>query len=165
MPHSLKIAFAIVVTVASSIGVVHSAIEIRLSSSLRQRQLATDRAFAFASPSRRAMISRDNLLHTTKLLRRFPHDADLHLLAAANHRLVNRLDAAEKHYLEALLTMRRPEIFLQLGHIRLEQGRLQEAYDSYATAVRFSRLFLRDVPHPEPVMERLLATDSNAKVQ
>ena len=71
-------------------------------------------------------------------------NANTWMLLGANHRVVERFDAAERAYLTALRFDRRPEIYLQLGNAQLRIGKKEEA---------FRNLYLAAIGDPDTVRE------------
>jgi len=67
-----------------------------------------------------------------------PHDLDLRLEAAACDRFLGRPDDAIEQYQLALKIDRRPEIYLNLATTLFEQGRREEATDTFATMMSFA---------------------------
>lgn len=105
----------------------------------------TTRAVSMENQAR-IHIARDIVQLVEPHLGDFPPDVDLYMIAAANYRLVADFETAEQTYRRALRIGRRPEIYLNLGDVLLQQGRTDEALESYAIAVAFSTAYYDRVP-------------------
>lgn len=77
------------------------------------------------------------------------------VLLAANEELVGRLEDAAKHYEQAVALEPRPEIYMALGNVQVQLGRVDAAVESYARALKFHPTFIDKIPSEE--LRRLIA--------
>ncbi len=71
------------------------------------------------------------------------------VLLAANEELMERFEDAAGHYDEALRMEQRPEIYFALGNVQVRLGRIDEAVESYARAVRLHEPLIYEIPSEE----------------
>jgi tetratricopeptide (TPR) repeat protein len=91
-------------------------------------------------------MARTNMAALEPCLAAMPTDVSLYMLAAANDRLVGRVDEAATMYRKALQYDRRPELYYNLGLMELALKQRGPAVADLLTAVRFSRQYLADLP-------------------
>lgn len=143
VPRILGLAFALML----SILFLHMQIErYQLNVLKRRLELDTTVSVSIDNPNARVRIARNNLEVVEPHLGRFPPDADVYMIAAANYRLIADYGEAEQMYRRALRIARRPETYLNLGDTLLAQGKTEEALESYAVAVGFSTTYYERVP-------------------
>ena len=112
--------------------------------SLEVTELArrTDGAEKTAADYERTVRARRNIADLARLRESSPNDVRVPMLIAANQLLMGLPAEAVRSYDDALSVDRRPEIYMARGDALVQLGRVNEAVDSYATAVRFDARFL-----------------------
>lgn len=82
----------------------------------------------------------------------------LYVLEAENEDVLGRKEAAIESLQQALRIEPRPEVFMAIGTLLVELGRMDEAVDHLVQAIRFSRERVQHIASPEArrrVEERL----------
>ena len=95
---------------------------------------------------RAAAIARTSLDMIEPCLERSSSEVDVYMIAAANYRTLGRLPDAVRMYKTALAYDRRPEIYYNLGIVELQLQQRPAAMADLLTAVRFSRMYMSDLP-------------------
>ncbi len=116
-------------------------------------QLAED-AGVFDLPAR----ARANLADLQRMEKPCRARTHLYMLEAQNENLLGRKEEAIATLRQALLVDRRPEIYIAIGTLLVELGRMDEAVDHFVTAGRFSPARVKYIASPEArrrVEERL----------
>lgn len=113
-------------------------------SSLEVTELArrTDGAARTASDYERTVRARANVAALGRLRESSPTDVRVPMLIAGNQMLMGLREEAVRSYDEALRVDPRPEIFMARGDALVEMARVEDAIESYATAVQFDARFL-----------------------
>lgn len=96
-----------------------------------------------ASRPARSIVAR-NISSASTALELFPCDVDLYLELGANYRLARDLESAAATYRDALRISRRPEIYLNLSRVRLEQADFEGALEALIPVHRHNRAWLDD---------------------
>ena len=131
----------------------------------KEFRLLTDRALRESSRPTRTRTAAQSVTSLRRELRHNPHDARLHLLTAANLRILRREQQAIVHYERALKTERRPEIFYNLGLAEVASGRREEGIGHLVAASMFNPWILSvDLQHSRPDLFREVASIVEAKV-
>lgn len=112
--------------------------------SLEVTELArrTDGAGKTAADYERTVRARRNIAGLARLRESSPNDVRVPMLIAANQLLMGLPAEAVRSYDDALRVDRRPEIYMARGDTLVQLGRVDEAVESYAAAVRFDARFL-----------------------
>lgn len=126
-------------------GIAYEAARLDLNRRIGVGERSTQAALHIENGIGQARFARTELERTRRMLRLFPTNPDLYMIAAANLRILGRLEQAEQMYISAGRFARRPEIFLQLGHTQMELGKVDHAYRNYAIALRFSEAYGNEI--------------------
>src|ERR1051325_2120365 len=102
---------------------------------------ATNRAME----TNNAPLARDTLERASRALRRCPSNIQLRMIAAANLRQLGRPADAIAMYEHALRFDRRPEIYMNIGQSRVENGNRARAVDDFVRAVVFAPGMIEEV--------------------
>lgn len=94
----------------------------------------------------RADVLRANIESLRRMEKRDPLEVGLPLARGSQHLLLRQGQAAISAYEEALKLEPRPEIYLNLGRALALEGRIEEARQSFRTAVRLSPRLAPEVP-------------------
>ena len=89
------------------------------------------------------IAARRLIAEMTDCLQSYP-DVGAYMVAAANLRIVGRMDDALRLYRRALSLDRRPEIYLQIGNTQMEIGNHAEAVRYYTLAATFDPQYIYD---------------------
>jgi tetratricopeptide (TPR) repeat protein len=81
--------------------------------------------------------ARENLAKLAKVETQCRTDVRLYMLKAFNEQVLEQPDDAIAAYREALLIQNRPEIYTAIAEVQVAQGRISEAVDNYAIAIRY----------------------------
>ena len=113
-------------------------------------------------PAMRELVRRARAAH-----RRCPANITLAMVAAANMRELTRAEDAVAMYEAALRYDRRPELYLNAGHARVEAGQADRGIADLVEAVRFAPSMLEAVPPHlrSEVYERLPPTARAANLR
>lgn len=95
---------------------------------------------------RAAVTARENLGAVMEAIADCPRGPNFYMIAAANYRIVRRLEDAAAMYEMTLTMERRPEIYFQLGLTRAEMGMHDEAIANFVKACRFVPVLVEQVP-------------------
>jgi len=96
----------------------------------------------------RINMARKNLAKCDACLSVFPEDYQLHLLRAANLRILGRPDEAVRSFEHALALTERPEIYAQIGEVEIERGNVEAARRALLRAATFNIMFVETVDDP-----------------
>lgn len=94
----------------------------------------------------RADVLRANIESLRRMEKRDPLEVGLPLARGSQHLLLRQGQAAISAYEEALKLEPRPEIYLNLGRAQALEGRIEEARQSFRTAVQLSPRLAPEVP-------------------
>lgn len=128
----------------------------RDSVTLTELARRTDAAEKTAGDYERTVRARRNVADLTRLRESSPTDVRVPVLIAANQLLMGLREEAVRSYDEALRVEPRPEIYMARGDALVQVGRVDEAVESYAAAVRFDARFL-DLVAPGILQDRIKA--------
>jgi tetratricopeptide (TPR) repeat protein len=78
----------------------------------------------------------------------FPEDHQLHMLLAANLRILGNLDEAVESFQHALALTQRPEIYAQIGELEIERGNIEAARAALTKAATFHMFYVEAVDEP-----------------
>jgi tetratricopeptide (TPR) repeat protein len=118
----------------------------------RRTSLAYDTGRDFTRIDR----ARRNLQELGALRERCPTDVRGYMLIGANEEILGRHDDAIRSYRQSLAIEQRPEIHAAIGDALIQTGRVDEAVESYFTAVRFNPGVMQNI-QSELVAERVAA--------
>ena len=93
-------------------------------------------------------LARKNLARCDECLETFPEDYHLHLLRAANLRILGRYDEAVRTFEHALTLTERPEIYAQMGEVEMERGNVEAARRALLRAATFNIMYVETVDDP-----------------
>jgi tetratricopeptide (TPR) repeat protein len=123
----------------------------------------TDGAAKTAGDYERTVRARANVAELARLRESAPIDVRVPMLIAGNQMLMGLREEAVRSYEEALHVDPRPEIFMARGDALVQLGRVDEAIESYATAVQFDARFL-DLVAPGILQDRIKARASSKEL-
>lgn len=126
----------------------------RCNAELSALEGETIRAENTTDPYVRLVRARRNLERLNGLRRPCANEVRTPVLLAANEELVGRIEDAERDYLEALRIEHRPEIYMALGNVQIQLGKVDAAVDSYTMAVRFHPVAIDQI-RSEEVQRRI----------
>ncbi|HYC60588.1 MAG TPA: hypothetical protein VEK79_13570 [Thermoanaerobaculia bacterium] len=93
-------------------------------------------------------MARRNLVRCDECLAAFPNDYQMHLLRAANLRILGRYDEAVRTFEHALTLTERAEIYAQLGEVEIERGNVEAARRALLKAATFNIEHVMTVDQP-----------------
>ena len=96
----------------------------------------------------RINLARKNLARCEACLETFPDDYQLHLLRAANLRILGSYDEAVRTFQHALTLTERPEIYAQMGEVEIERGNVEAAKRALLRAAMFNIVYVETVDEP-----------------
>ena len=96
----------------------------------------------------RINLARKNLARCAACLATFPEDYQLHLLRAANLRILGSYDEAVRTFEHALTLTERPEIYAQMGEVEIERGNVEAAKRALLRAATFNIMYVETVDEP-----------------
>ena len=128
----------------------------RCSVEITELARRTDGAVKTASDYERTVRARRNVSELARLRESAPNDVRVPMLIAANQLLIGLRGEAVLSYDDALRVDPRPEIYMARGDALVQLGRVDDAVESYATAVRFDPRFL-DLVAPGILQDRIKA--------
>lgn len=128
----------------------------RCSMELTELARRTDGAAKTGGDYPRTVRARRNAADLARLREDAPNDVRVPMLLAANQMMVGLHAEAVRTYDEALRVEPRPEIHMARGDALIQMARVDEAVESYATAVRFDAKFL-DFIAPGVLQDRIKA--------
>lgn len=96
----------------------------------------------------RIVRARRNIAKCQECLAIFPEDYQLHMLRAANLRILGRYDEAVRTFEHALTLTERPEIYAQIGELEIERGNVEAARRALLKAATFNITFVKTVDQP-----------------
>jgi tetratricopeptide (TPR) repeat protein len=128
----------------------------RCSMELTELARRTDGAAKTGSDYDRTMRARRNVADLARLQEHAPNDVRVPMLLAANQMLAGLHDEAVRTYDLALRVEPRPEIYMARGDALIQLARVDEAVESYATAVRFDPAYLQQIA-PGVLQDRIRA--------
>ena len=102
----------------------------------------------------RIVRARRNLQDLARLRDTCPTAVRVPMLTGANEELAGRPEDAERSYRSALSIEPRPEIYVAIAMVAIEQGRIEESIESYVTASRFAPATFENIPSHE-IKERV----------
>ncbi len=108
-----------------------------------QKKFIQDRTLLAISSGeyQRPLIARQNITLLSRAAPSFSADSEVHVIRAANFRLLGRTEDAISEYRLALRLEKRPEIYYQLGRTYQDFGAHKEAEAAFRRAAAFSPLF------------------------
>jgi hypothetical protein len=89
-----------------------------------------------------------NVAACRRCLMIYPEDFQLHMLMAANLRILGSDDEALQSYERARAIAERPEIYSQMAEIEIERGNLETARRLLVSAAMFNVMFVDTVDEP-----------------
>lgn len=101
-----------------------------------------------AESYRAALTARTNVITATRLLQRYPGDADLYVFLGTNQEVLGMNDEAAETYSRALRVSPRSEIYLNLGLLQLKMGERSAAIETLAHGVRFEPVLAEEIADP-----------------
>lgn len=118
------------------------------SCNILERRLEESTRKALREPAGEAAVTaRQNSAEVEEAIERCPSVPNFYMIAAANLRILQRHEEAERMYLTALGMERRPEIYFQLATTQANLGKLEPAVENYSRACRFVPSLIDQVPH------------------
>jgi tetratricopeptide (TPR) repeat protein len=96
----------------------------------------------------RVTRARNNVRVCQQCLALYPEDYQLHMLLAANLRVLGNTDEALRSYARALAMTERPEIYAQIGEIEVARGNVAAARAALLRAGLFNVMWLETVEEP-----------------
>ena len=96
-----------------------------------------------------ALAVRRNLADLQRIEQHCPTRAEVYALKADNEDMIGRKEAALLALRRALTVDQRPELYVYLGTQLVEMGRIDEAVEPYAVAVRFDEENILKIPSTE----------------
>lgn len=134
-------AVAAAAALALSIGILQRFVIREYSMNLEKGALArsTDEAFRLQTSDRAhaGRLAGDNVARLQRLAARYPSDADLQVILAANCRLIGRNADAIRAYAAAVRCQPTPEMLLSLGQLQIQAGLTAEGEANVKRAERF----------------------------
>lgn len=96
----------------------------------------------------RVVRARRNVAKCQACLAIFPEDHQMHMLLAANLRIMGRYDEAVRTFEHALTLTERPEIYAQIGELEIERGNIEAARRALLKAAEFDIDYVQTVDQP-----------------
>jgi tetratricopeptide (TPR) repeat protein len=96
----------------------------------------------------RTAMARANVATVQECLEMFPEDYQLHMLRAANLRVLGSYDEAVRTFQYALTITERPEIYAQIGELEIERGNIDAARESLIRAAMLNVMYVEVVDQP-----------------
>jgi tetratricopeptide (TPR) repeat protein len=96
----------------------------------------------------RTAKARNNVAACRRCLTVYPEDSHLHMLLAANQRILGNHEEALQSYERARAIAERPEIYAQMAEIEIERGNLETARRLLVKAATFHLRFAETVDEP-----------------
>lgn len=96
----------------------------------------------------RIVRARRNVAKCQECLAIFPQDYQLHMLRAANLRILGSYDEAVRTFEYALTLTERPEIYAQIGELEIERGNIEAARRALLKAATFNLTYVETVDEP-----------------
>jgi tetratricopeptide (TPR) repeat protein len=90
----------------------------------------------------------NNVAACRRCLAIYPEDFQLHMLVAANLRVLGNDEEALQSYEQARAIAERPEIYAQMAEIEIERGNLDAARRLLVSAATFNVMFVETVDEP-----------------
>jgi len=144
----MRVAASIVVA-ALAIFAAYTLVARPYADNLQKQELATNTQGAVAAePYRAALTARANVMTATRLLRRYPADADLYIFLGTNQEVLGMNREAIETYSRAIRVSPRSEIFLNLGLLQLKVGDRNAAVETLARGVRFEPVLAEEIADP-----------------
>lgn len=159
----LKYAAAIAVIVLAGMAINQTVVEpCRCDAEKLKAQKRLYQIYSLPSSARVMLSARQGVEQMERCARVSPLDVDMYMTLAGFQRVLGRSEEALVSYRTALRYDRRPEIFLNIGLIELDSGRLEAAIPPLVTACRFNVNFINEVPegYREIVVQRLHAEEA-----
>ncbi|HVS32601.1 MAG TPA: tetratricopeptide repeat protein [Thermoanaerobaculia bacterium] len=124
---------------------------------LTKREVAAITNAALLGPEREAAaMARENLQRLQRLSYPSVLDPEIHVLKAANYRVLRRYQEAIAAYDEALRLEPTAHIYLNRGVTQLAAGRPEAAHESFSRAVRFDRSLAAEAMDAEQTYRSML---------
>ncbi len=98
--------------------------------------------------SARTAKANRNVVSCRRCLAIYPEDFQLHMLMAANLRILGNAEEALQSYERARAIAERPEIYSQMAEIEIERGNLETARRLLLRAAMFNVMFVETVDEP-----------------
>ncbi|HYR29406.1 MAG TPA: tetratricopeptide repeat protein, partial [Thermoanaerobaculia bacterium] len=111
----------------------------------------------------RTLSARRNLEALRPLVEHCPRQINVYTMLGANEQMIGRPAEAVESYRQALAISPRPEVYMEIGNLLVELGRIDEAVDALVAAARYDQLYLNSIQDPEVlrlVETKMLEQDS-----
>ena len=115
----------------------YTLIPIRCNRMARVVRSRTLRNFHRADDFAARIQARDDGSRALACSAKMPQQIEFYMLAAANYRISGRLEDAAELYRKALQYEKRPEIYLNLGEVLLQNGQREAGLETLVTAATF----------------------------
>lgn len=146
---TLKISLALLTVIAAITLVVHKILpRIECNRDKGRINRSVRRFSRTGDENARMAQARNNLAACRRWLAMYPEDFQLHMLTAANLRILGSPDDALRSFENALAIAERPETYAQMAEIELERGNLEAGRRHMLKVATFSMLFLDYVDEP-----------------
>lgn len=120
-------------------------VPLRSSIQLTELTRRTDGAAKTGDDYQRTVRARNNTRDLAALRASAPTDVRVLLLLAVNYELLGQRENVLRTYDEAIRVEARPEIYVSRGDALLTAGRIEDAIDSYAAALRFDPVYIYQI--------------------
>jgi len=110
---------------------------------------ATSATTQITEDYQRVINARRNLERLRALVEHCPRQINVYTMVGANEQMIGRPAEAVDAYRQALAISPRPEVYMEIGNLLVELGRIDEAVDALSKAARYDKLYLNSIQDPE----------------